>query len=115
MKMPEERNLVRLRHISDAISKIKSYTKELDRTGFYNDTRTNEAVLFQLTVIGEAVLHVDNALLEKYQYPWYKIRALRNVITHEYFGIKLDKIWNTIIHDLPELKDKIEQIINKEF
>jgi len=102
-------------HISNAIAKIEHYTKELDEEHFYNDSRTNEAVLFQLSIIGEAIIHVDNTLLEKYKYPWHEVRALSNVIAHEYFGIKMDKVWSTIQEDLSDLKSAILQVLKNEF
>lgn len=115
MKTAKERNKERLVHISDAIAKIERYTKGLKEEDFYNDSKTNEAVLFQLSIIGEAIIHVDNSLLEKYNYPWHEVRALRNVITHEYFGINMDKVWSTIQDDLSDLKSVILQVLKKEF
>ena len=115
MKTAEERNRERLLHISEAIEKIEGYTQGLTEEAFSQDSKTNEAVLFQLTIIGEAIIHVDRSLLERYDYPWHEVRALRNVIAHEYFGIKLDKIWETVLQDLPGLKSIILQILEKEF
>lgn len=115
MKAAEERNRERLSHISVAIEKIGHYTAGLSEEVFCNDFRTNEAVLFQFSVIGEAVVHVDKALLDKYKYPWHEVRALRNLIAHEYFGIKLDKIWSIVRDDLPGLKSMIDNMLSEEF
>ncbi len=115
MKKDRERARERLNHIKSAIDKIEHYTKELQKHDFCDDSITNEAVLFQLSIIGEAIIHIDNDILKKYNYPWHKVRALRNVITHEYFGIQLDKIWSIIQDDFPELNKQIETIIENEF
>lgn len=115
MKTAGERNKERLRHIREAITKIEAYTKGLDESDFVDDAKTNEAVLFQLSIIGEAIIHVEGSLLEKYEYPWHQVRALRNVIAHEYFGIRLDKIWLVIKNDIAGLKKIIETILKKEF
>ena len=115
MKTHRDRNKERLMHICDAIAKIEQYTKGLEEESFYNDSRTNEAVLFQLSVIGEAIINVENTLLEKYKYPWHEVRALRNVIAHEYFEIKMDKVWSTVQDDLSDLKHVILQVLKSEF
>ncbi len=60
-------------------------------------------------------LKVEGSILDKYEYPWYKIRAFRNLISHEYFNIKMEAVWEIIINDLPELKSIIDIIINKEY
>lgn len=108
MKTASERNGERLRHVREAIEKIEAYTDGLDESTFTNDPKTNEAVLFQLSIIGEAIMHVEDGLLGKYEYPWHQVRALRNVITHEYFGIRLDKIWLVVQKDIPGLKEIID-------
>ncbi len=115
MKTPERRNKEWLLHIWEAIAKIENYIEGLAEGGFCEDSKTNEAVLFQLSIIGEAIIHVDSALLGKYDYPWHSVRALRNVITHEHFGIKMDKIWSVVMEDLPGLKEIIFEILNAEF
>lgn len=115
MKSPEERNKERLLHIVDAIEKIDRYTGSLSLDEFLNDSKCNEAALFQLSVIGEAIAHVNPRILEKHPYPWHMVRAQRNVIAHEYFGIRMEMIWNVIQNNLPELKAMINKILSEEF
>ena len=112
MKNREERSRQRLLHIAEAIEKIEHYTQNKDQDEFANDSQCNEAVLFQLSVIGEAIVQVDQMILEKYPYPWHTVRAQRNVIAHEYFGIRMDMIWNVVKIDLPELKPLIHKILS---
>jgi uncharacterized protein with HEPN domain len=115
MKNPEERNKERLLHIVGAIEKIELYTGNLSIDEFLNDSMCNEAVLFQLSVIGEAIAHVENKILIKHPYPWHTVRAQRNVIAHEYFGIRMDMIWNVVHNNLSELKTLIAKILKEEF
>jgi uncharacterized protein with HEPN domain len=75
----------------------------------------HDAVLYQFSIIGEAIVHVDNKFLNKYDYPWHKVRAFRNLIAHQYFGVRLDKVWSIIENDLPALKKIVELVIKKEF
>jgi uncharacterized protein with HEPN domain len=108
-------SLKRLQHIEDAITSIQKYAASETLESFCNNNILHDAVLFQFTVIGEAIIHVDNSYLDKYDYPWYKVRSFRNLIAHEYFNIKLAAVWKIIAADLPQLSDTIQLIINKEF
>ena len=103
----------RLEHIYDAIERIKTYTVSLTEKEFLNNTVVQDAVLYQFSIIGEAVMHVDDDILQQYDYPWYAVRAFRNYIVHEYFGINLEKVWNTIKINLPELERNIELMIQQ--
>jgi uncharacterized protein with HEPN domain len=58
---------------------------------------------------------VSNEILDKYNYPWHKVRGFRNFILHEYHAISYRVIWNTVKEDLPQLKKKITEILRKEF
>lgn len=115
MKSRSERDKERLQHIIEAIEKIELYTDNLSSDEFLNDSKCNEAVMFQLSVVGEAIVHVSKAILYKYPYPWHTVRAQRNVIAHEYFGIRMDMIWNVVHNDLPGLKTMIIKILSEEF
>jgi len=115
MKSNRERDKERLKHIIEALEKIELYTANLSVEEFLNDSKCNEAVLFQLSVIGEAIAHVSKTILDKHPYPWHTVRAQRNVIAHEYFGIRIDMIWNVVRKDLPGLKNMIMKILSEEF
>lgn len=106
-------NIKRLEHIKQAIELIEDYVSNQTENSFCNNNIVHDAVLFQFTVIGEAINHVDEAILDKYNYSWYKVRAFRNLIAHEYFNIKLNAVWYIIEKDLPELKVIINRMINK--
>ena len=105
----------RLVHIHNAIKEIEGFTKDSSRESFLNNPLLINAILFQFTIIGEAIIHVDNDILAKYVYPWHKVRGFRNFILHEYHAIEFRIVWEAVIKDLPELKKIIEQIITNEF
>ena len=105
----------RLLHIRKAILDIERYTSELDEKDFLENDMTQDAVLLQFIIIGEAIVHVDADILNKYDYPWYKIRAFRNFIAHEYFSIKMITVWETTQKELNGLKALINDIIETEF
>jgi uncharacterized protein with HEPN domain len=105
----------RLEDILKAISDIEDFIKEHSKESFLSSSILINATLFQFAVIGEAITHVDNDILNKYPYPWYKARAFRNFILHEYHAIEFRIIWDSIQKDLPELKQIVLQILNNEF
>lgn len=105
----------RLRHILDSISSIESFLAGYSRSSFLEDQRTIDAILFKFAVIGEAIIRVDEEILDNYDFPWYKVRAFRNFILHEYHAIEDRVIWDTAKKDLPLLKQIINQIMKNEF
>ncbi len=108
-------NKERLDHILYAIKKIEEYTDQGNLENFKKTSMLHDAVLLQLLIIGEAIGNIDNEILDKYDYPWHLARSFRNFIAHKYFGINLEQAWNTVLNDLPNLKDMISKIIKQEF
>ena len=105
----------RLIHILEAIKEIETYTRNTTQEYFLNDSILINATLFQFAVIGEAVNHIENEILDKYEYPWYQVRGFRNFILHEYHAIEFRIIWESINKDLPDLKKMIETILISEY
>lgn len=105
----------RLEHILKAIENIENFVKNESSESFCQNSILNNAVLFNFTIVGEALINVETEKLSKYEYPWYKVRSFRNMIAHEYFNIKLPAVWEIIKRDLPKLKTTILTIIEKEF
>lgn len=115
MKNQKITNRERLSHILDSIITVENFIEDYSKTSFLNDRKTIDATLFQFAVIGEAIIHVDEEILDKYEFPWYKVRAFRNFILHEYHAIEDKVIWDTAKKDLPLLKKVIEVILRSEF
>ncbi|MEK7718436.1 MAG: HepT-like ribonuclease domain-containing protein [Bacteroidota bacterium] len=105
----------RLQHISKAIEDIFKYVSNETLNTFCEKEIIHDAVLFQFSIIGEAINFIDPEILEKYNYQWYKVRSFRNLISHEYFNIKMEAVWQIIQKDLPELKIVIKSILKNEF
>ena len=115
MKDERLKSKLRLTHIAEAILIIEKHTHKEDLESFIKKDIVQHAVLFQFTIIGEAIKHVENSILNNYNYPWFKVRAFRNLISHEYFNIKIEAVWPIIIDELPTLKVMVNEIIQKEF
>lgn len=97
--------------IQDAISKIEKYVEDLNFDDFIKDTKTMDAVIKNLAVIGEAVRNIPSKIRLKYsEIPWAEIMGMRNKIIHEYFGIDEEILWETIQEDLPKFKEQIKKL-----
>lgn len=105
----------RLLHIEQAIADIEKFTRGETLKTFCEKDMLHDAVMMQFIIIGEAILHVENEKLDKYDYPWYKVKSFRNMIAHEYFNIKLPAVWQILENDLQQLKEVVQVILKKEF
>lgn len=104
----------RTEHILEAIQLIKDFVGEVDVAAFLSDIKVQSAVQYQFLIIGEAIRHIDDDILTKYNYPWHIPRSFRNFIIHEYHGVKMERIYYAT-QDLDELEKQIKQILNNEF
>lgn len=107
MKDSHVESKVRLEHIVKAIEDIETFVQNKSLETFCQDCILNNAVLYNFSVMGEAIIHVEADKLNKYKYPWYKERSFRNMIAHEYFIVRLQAVWEIIENDLPNLKIKV--------
>ena len=94
-------------HIVQAALDARSYVDGLSREDFLADKRTQQAVIMNLIIIGEAASKVMDVHAEFAQQhpevPWRSMRGMRNRIAHGYFDIELNVVWNTVQEDLPAL------------
>ncbi|MBN2682224.1 MAG: DUF86 domain-containing protein [Bacteroidales bacterium] len=103
---------IRLLHIRDAILYIESFTKDFDEEKYLNNHLVQSGVERQLEIIGEAAANISKEVKTLYlDIEWNKIKAFRNVIAHEYFGVSSRQVWNVVCYELPSLKEKIDKII----
>lgn len=93
----------RAEHILGAIKLIKEFVADIDEAAFLNDIKIQSAVQYQFLIIGEAIRYIDNAILEKYNYPWHIPLSFRNFIIHIYHEVKMERIYYAT-QDLDELE-----------
>lgn len=108
----EKDKLAHLKLILDAIRKIKDYIGEMIFDDFIKDSKTQSAVLMQLHVIGELVKKVPEEVKSKSNLPWKKMAGMRDMISHEYFGLDLEQVWKTIVEDVPTLETEIKKFLD---
>lgn len=82
------------------------------RDDFFSSLKTQESVIRCFEVIGEIVKRIDPALtIQQPQIPWRQISGFRDILIHQYNRIDLEKVWDSIEHDLPPLRDAAEAIL----
>lgn len=104
-----------LEDILNSIRKIQNYTNQMTKAELSKDERTFDAVVYNLQIIGEATKNIPQNIRDQHsQMEWKKIIALRNIITHAYFYIDDEIVWDIIQTKLAPLKACIELILNTE-
>ena len=103
-----------LQHLAQAIDNIQSYTAGMDATSFKADRKTQDAVIRNLEIIGEACNNVvkhDPAFAQQHpQVPWGFAYEMRNALAHGYFTVDLDIVWATVTADLHGLRAQLEAL-----
>ena len=96
---------VYLEEIRLAAAKIQRYTAGMTRNGLAEDSKTLDAVIRNLEIIGEAAKMIPESI--RVEYPnieWKKIAGLRDILAHHYFEVDLDIVWDIIQNKLPKLE-----------
>jgi uncharacterized protein with HEPN domain len=110
---PERNWSIRVEDILACIEKIKTYTRGMTYEQFCNDGKTVDAVIRNMEIIGEAAGLIPLEVQEKFpEITWLEMRAMRNIIAHEYFGVSLPIIWRTIEQDLTPLAAGLNKLLN---
>jgi uncharacterized protein with HEPN domain len=98
--VPPRQLLFRVQDILDSLEAIRSYIAGMEFEDFVADRRTVDAVIRNLTIIGEATTHIPNDVCAEYPgIPWTDMRAMRNFVVHEYFGVSDSILWDTPLHE----------------
>ena len=94
------------------IDDVEKYTEGMEAKDFLDDKKTITACAFTVSQIGEIVKEIEEDTMKKYSdIPWNSIKGMRNRIVHDYENVDLSVLWGTIKESLPELKEKLKEII----
>jgi uncharacterized protein with HEPN domain len=110
--MPRDYRLF-LDDIIAAITKIREYTVDLDYSAFSKDSKTQDAVVRNLEIIGEAAGRLPESLCFKApKIEWRKIVGLRNILAHEYFGVSLPVVWDILQNKIDPLESACRNLLD---
>ena len=106
---------VRIDDILESIAKIKDYTRGMSADDFKWDRKTQDAVIRNFQIIGEAANHIPREVKDncKDNVEWAKIVGFRNIAVHEYFGITVDIVWDIIQNKLAILEGNCKYLLEK--
>ena len=103
--MSKRRDPELVEDISEAITRIERYTAGLTLDAFLADTKTQDATVRTLEIIGEAVKGLSSEFRKKHQsVPWPDIAGMRDRLIHDYAGVNWDIVWDVLRTKLPELR-----------
>jgi uncharacterized protein with HEPN domain len=106
--MPKRGNREFISDIKEAIERIKEYTRGMDYEQFLKDKKTQDAVIRNTEIIGEAAKNLSSDFRKKYSHlDWKKIAGMRDKIIHFYFGVKWDIVWAVIKDKYPPSASKL--------
>jgi uncharacterized protein with HEPN domain len=101
-----------LLHIRDSINQIEEYVADYTYEEFISDKKTQDAVIRQLDIIGEATSNLEESFKKQTsEIPWREISDFRNVLAHEYWDVDLAIVWKTVREDVGALKTALLSFI----
>ena len=110
--MSKRRDVDLIQDIIESIERIIFYTHNMEYANFVKDYKTQDAVIRNIEILGEAAKLISLNLKDDYpDISWKNIAGTRDKLVHDYFGINIDIVWNIIKEDIPELSQNIKQIL----
>ena len=109
-----KRDKAYLKHILDAISDTEDFIRGIEIQEFFENKEKQYAVLRALEIVGEATKNLSKELKARHrEVPWKEISGIKDKLIHQYFGVNLQLIWETITNDLPKPEKQITEILNE--
>jgi len=103
-----------LLHILESINLIQTFTKGVKFEEFKLNIEKQDAVVRRFEIIGEASNNVAEKIKrDNPELPWREMKAMRNFISHEYFGVDFNDVWLAVKKSLPPLKKQVRALIKE--
>jgi len=101
-----------LEDIVEAMNDALSFVEDMEYDDFVKDRKTIYAVVRALEIIGEAVKKIPEWVRNRYpEIPWREMAGMRDKLIHEYSGVNLRAVWDTVKNDIPNLKPSFDKIL----
>lgn len=115
--MPQlnERDAGYLWDILEASKLILEFVGDMDSAAFWEDMKTQSAVIRQQEIIGEATKQLSPEFRNTHSsIPWREIAGMRDILIHAYKSVRADRVWGVVQHDIPALISYIEPLLSEE-
>ena len=100
--------------MQNAIELIIEFTMQTDLDGFLHDRKTQLSIERLLEILGEAANYITPELKANYpDVPWRQITDLRNVVSHQYFQVRVEVVWDVATQNIPVLARQIQRILQE--
>ena len=112
--MTQHEDLPYEKHIRDAIEDIEASVRGLSKGDFKKTKDAKDAAVRRIEIIGEAVKNISKELKQAHsEVEWSKIAGARDIMIHAYFKVDWDIVWDIVKRDIPDLKKKIQNILEE--
>jgi uncharacterized protein with HEPN domain len=109
--MSERPDTILIGDMTQAAERVVAYTSGLSYQEFLQDTKTQDAVVRNIEILGEAAGKLsEKAKSANSALPWDNIVGMRNRLVHGYFGVNWDIVWSVAREDMPGLIAVLRQI-----
>lgn len=113
--MRGRKDATRIRHMIQSVERLEVLMRDVDQQKFIDDFVIHTAAERLLEIIGEAAARLSDEFKQAQNHiPWNQMKNLRNIISHEYFEVDYNALWDIIQNDVPKLKSELLRIIEDE-
>jgi uncharacterized protein with HEPN domain len=100
-----------LSDIREAMHRISTYVAGIEYEAFVKDTKTQDAVIRNLEILGEATKNLSEEFRTAHTgVPWKSMAGARDRLIHHYFGVNLDIVWQIVSTELPKVTEHLPNI-----
>jgi len=101
----------RVAHMIGFVMRLQEIVKDVDRDSYLGDIGLREQLEVNFIHLGEAAARLTEEFRAAHgSIEWHRIIGFRNLLTHEYFRVKPEVLYDTAVNDMPELKAKLESL-----